>query len=78
VVSNVAVRHEPIRVDDPHRLAELTAPAQHAALLKLCGNVMDLSRLSRSQADLPKTIDRLVARGVRVIGVQDGYDSGRL
>ena len=38
---------------------------------------MDLSRLSRSQADLPKLIDRLVHRGVRVIGVQDGYDSAR-
>src|SRR5579864_634225 len=39
--------------------------------------VMDLTRLSRSQADLPKLIDRLVHRGVRVIGVQDGYDSAR-
>lgn len=39
--------------------------------------VMDLSRLSRSQADLPKTIDRLTARGIRIIGVQDGYDSAR-
>ncbi len=39
--------------------------------------VMDLSRLSRSQGDMSKTIDRLVARGVRVIGVQDGYDSAR-
>jgi site-specific DNA recombinase len=39
--------------------------------------VMDLSRLSRSQADLPKLIDRLVHRGVRVVGVQDGYDSAR-
>lgn len=39
--------------------------------------VMDLSRLSRSQADLPKMIDRLIARGVRVVGVQDGYDSDR-
>jgi DNA invertase Pin-like site-specific DNA recombinase len=39
--------------------------------------VMDLSRLSRSQADLPKLIDRLIARGVRVVGVQDGYDSAR-
>lgn len=38
---------------------------------------MDLTRLSRSQADLPKLIDRLVHRGVRVIGVQDGYDSAR-
>ncbi len=39
--------------------------------------VMDLTRLSRSQADLPKLIDRLVHRGVRVVGVQDGYDSAR-
>jgi site-specific DNA recombinase len=39
--------------------------------------VMDLTRLSRSQADLPKVIDRLVHRGVRVVGVQDGYDSAR-
>ena len=39
--------------------------------------VMELTRLSRSQADLSKLIDRLVHRGVRVIGVQDGYDSAR-
>lgn len=39
--------------------------------------VTDLSRLSRSQADLPKLIDRLSTKGVRVIGVQDGYDSTR-
>jgi DNA invertase Pin-like site-specific DNA recombinase len=39
--------------------------------------VMDLSRLSRSQGDLSKMIDRLTAKGVRVIGVQDGYDSAR-
>jgi site-specific DNA recombinase len=39
--------------------------------------VTDLSRLSRSQGDLSKMIDRLVARGIRVIGVQDGYDSSR-
>jgi site-specific DNA recombinase len=39
--------------------------------------VMDLSRLSRSQADLPKLIDRLIAKAVRVVGVQDGYDSAR-
>lgn len=39
--------------------------------------VMDLSRLSRSNADLSKMIDRLVTKGVRVIGVQDGYDSAR-
>ena len=32
--------------------------------------VADLSRLSRSMADLPKMIDRLVVRDVRVIGVQ--------
>jgi site-specific DNA recombinase len=39
--------------------------------------VTDLSRLSRSQGDLSKMIDRLVAKGLRVIGVQDGYDSAR-
>jgi DNA invertase Pin-like site-specific DNA recombinase len=39
--------------------------------------VTDLSRLSRSNGDLSKMIDRLVARGVRVVGVQDGYDSTR-
>jgi site-specific DNA recombinase len=39
--------------------------------------VMDLSRLSRSNGDLAKMIDRLVAKSVRVVGVQDGYDSGR-
>jgi DNA invertase Pin-like site-specific DNA recombinase len=39
--------------------------------------VTDLSRLSRSQGDLSKMIDRFVARGIRVIGVPDGYDSSR-
>jgi site-specific DNA recombinase len=39
--------------------------------------VMDLSRLSRNQADLPKAIQQLTHKGVRVIGVQDGYDSSR-
>jgi site-specific DNA recombinase len=39
--------------------------------------VADLSRLSRSQGDLSKMIDRLVAKGVRIVGVQDGYDSAR-
>lgn len=39
--------------------------------------VTDLSRLSRSQADLPRLIERLAFRGVRVIGVQDGFDSTR-
>ena len=39
--------------------------------------VMELSRLSRSQADLAKTIDRLTFTGIRVVGVQDGYDSAR-
>ncbi len=39
--------------------------------------VTDLSRLSRSQGDLSKMIDRFVAKGIRVIGVQDGYDSAR-
>lgn len=39
--------------------------------------VTDLSRLSRSTGDLNKEIDRFVARGVRVVGVQEGYDSAR-
>jgi len=39
--------------------------------------VTDLSRLSRSQGDLSKMIDRLVMKGIRVVGVQDGYDSAR-
>jgi len=39
--------------------------------------VMDLTRLSRSQGDLSKVIDRLTSRGVRIIGVQDGYDNQR-
>ena len=39
--------------------------------------VMDLSRLSRSQADTPKMLDRLTFKGVRIIGVQDGYESAR-
>ena len=39
--------------------------------------VTDLSRLSRSNGDLSKMLDRLVYKGVRVVGVQDGYDSAR-
>ncbi|HET9106792.1 MAG TPA: recombinase family protein [Steroidobacteraceae bacterium] len=39
--------------------------------------VSDLSRLSRSQGDLPRLIERLQLGGVRVVGVQDGYDSSR-
>ena len=39
--------------------------------------VADLSRLSRSQADLPRVIERLAFRGVRVLGAQDGFDSSR-
>lgn len=39
--------------------------------------VADLSRLSRSNGDLSKMIDRLVSKGVRVIGIGDGYDSAR-
>jgi DNA invertase Pin-like site-specific DNA recombinase len=52
---------------------------QEAALARRLDVVLvtDLSRLSRSQGDLSKMIDRLVAKGVRVIGVQDGYDSAR-
>lgn len=36
--------------------------------------VMELSRLARGE-DLPKLIQRLKFRGVRVIGIQDGFDS---
>lgn len=36
--------------------------------------VMDLSRLSRSQ-DVAPLLTRLTHRGIRIIGVQDGYDS---
>jgi site-specific DNA recombinase len=39
--------------------------------------VMDLSRLSRSQGDLAKTIDRLTYSGMRIVGVQDGFDTAR-
>ena len=39
--------------------------------------LMDLSRLSRSQGDLAKTIDRLRFTGIRVVALQDGYDSDR-
>ncbi len=39
--------------------------------------VMDLTRLARSQADLAKAIDRLTAKGVRILTVQNGYDSAR-
>jgi site-specific DNA recombinase len=39
--------------------------------------VTDLSRLSRSNGDLSTLIDRLVNKNIRVVGVQDGYDSGR-
>jgi DNA invertase Pin-like site-specific DNA recombinase len=39
--------------------------------------VMDLTRLARSQANLAKAIDRLTAKGVRVLTVQNGYDSAR-
>jgi site-specific DNA recombinase len=53
-------------------------PGVRAALAQLQRGdvllVMDLSRLSRSQ-DLPHLISRQHHRGVRVIGVQDGYDS---
>jgi site-specific DNA recombinase len=53
-------------------------PGARAALASLTvGDVLivcDLSRLSRSQ-DLPPLIARLRHRGVRVIGVQDGFDS---
>jgi len=37
--------------------------------------VADLSRLSRSQSDLPRIIERWRFRGVRTVGVLDGFDS---
>jgi site-specific DNA recombinase len=54
------------------RLQEAAFARRFYALL-----VTDLSRLSRSQGDLSKMIDRLVAKGIRVVGVHDGYDSAR-
>src|SRR5215469_16722790 len=52
---------------------------QEAALARRVDvlHVTDLSRLSRSNGDLSKMIDQLTYKGVRVIGVQDGYDSER-
>lgn len=56
-------------------------PGVNRALAELAAGdvllVVDLTRLSRSNGDLSKMIDRLVARGVTVVGVQDGYDSSR-
>jgi DNA invertase Pin-like site-specific DNA recombinase len=53
-------------------------PAVRAALSQLERGdvllVMDLSRLSRSQ-DIGPMISQQTFRGVRVVGVQDGYDS---
>jgi DNA invertase Pin-like site-specific DNA recombinase len=37
--------------------------------------VIELTRLARSQSDLPKIIERLRFKGVRVIGVQDAFDT---
>lgn len=54
------------------RMREAALARRFDALL-----VVDLSRLSRSNGDLSTTLDRLVAKGVRVVGVQDGYDSAR-
>lgn len=53
-------------------MVRAAAGAQFDVLL-----VMELSRLSRSIADLNKAIDRLVYRDVRIIGVSNGYDSER-
>jgi DNA invertase Pin-like site-specific DNA recombinase len=39
--------------------------------------VTDVSPLSCSQHGLSKMIDWLVAKAIRVVGVQDGYDSAR-
>jgi site-specific DNA recombinase len=54
------------------RMQEAALARRFDALL-----VTDLSRLSRSNGDLSKMIDRFVSKGIRVIGVQDGYDSAR-
>lgn len=48
--------------------------ALEAARAGDCILVADLSRLSRSQ-DLAPLLSRLAHRGVRVVGVQDGFDS---
>jgi len=40
--------------------------------------VAELSSLSRGTAGMGEVIDRLIARGIRVVGVRDGYDSNRL
>jgi site-specific DNA recombinase len=39
--------------------------------------LMDVSRLSRSMGDVAKLVERLVFKDVRVVGVQDGADTGR-
>lgn len=54
--------------------------AQALEQFALAGNcnvilVTDLTRLSRSSGDLSKFIDRMRFRKVRIVGVQDGYDS---
>jgi len=67
-ISGAAIGNRP----GVRRLLEAAMARRFDALL-----VTDLSRLSRSMGDLTKEIDRLVSRGVRVIGVQDGYDSAR-
>ena len=37
--------------------------------------VDDLSRLSRDEVELKQTIRRLCFRGIRIIGVSDGFDT---
>lgn len=54
------------------KLQERAYAGQFEAVL-----VTDLSRLSRSQGDLSKMIDRMTVKGIRILGVQDGYDSAR-
>jgi site-specific DNA recombinase len=39
--------------------------------------LMDLSRLSRSQGDLAKCIDRLTFVGLRIVAVHDNFDTAR-
>jgi site-specific DNA recombinase len=67
-ISGAAIGNRPSML----RLMEAAIARRFDVLL-----VMDLSRLSRSQGDLAKTIDRLTFVGVRIIGVQDGFDTAR-
>ncbi|WP_462322363.1 recombinase family protein [Halochromatium sp.] len=62
------------RQDRPHyqRLLEDAGSGRWQALL-----IEDLSRLSRDEIEGNQAVRRLEYRGIRVIGVSDGYDSER-